>query len=232
METLQNTEMIENMITPKEMALAAQNALEEKYNEPFEIVETYMQKLLEDYYMVLAYAKAFPELLFRADVDVLTGTVTDTYVMRRICARISEIISENLSKIKEDCFVYTQALFPYTLVDDPSMEPAAYAGLFPGNQFMVFLCVKVDSVEDIHRDVIVSESENTSQSLHFLQSVDFFCGLEVLKGTLKVYVTDDRLQRKIIDYVSKNVAVYDDFYEMTEDAFRGEFAFEKGILQV
>ena len=56
--------------------------------------------------------------------------------------------------------------------------------------------------------------------------------LPQIKGNLSVYVSDDDMLAKVSEYVESNTGLYNDYFKMTQDDFRGQFDFENGSLAI
>ena len=203
--------------SPAERKKQATEALEQKYHEKFDIVSYEAPKLLEDYYTVTAYSLEYPDLLFKATLDENNDSVMDSYVTKRLCNRMSEIISKNLGTLEMDYYVFTDALLEDTVLTDPEISVSEYMEENPGNKFMVYLFIEPQK----------GSVSNIMESL--LHMMD---GITTVSGTVFFYLADANLLEDIQEYVSSQDDLYTDFDRMTEDAYIGSVKFEKGYFSL
>ena len=76
----------------------AEQLLNQKYGEEFSVTSYDGQEMMASYYEVTAYANEHPTLPFEASVNSDGSAVSDDYVARRVCERISEQVALNLSR--------------------------------------------------------------------------------------------------------------------------------------
>lgn len=191
----------------------AAEALEKKYQEEFEIVNCRNAGFAADYYMVQAYAKEYPELLFEASVDNETKSVMDSYVTKRLCNRISEKISWNLAALQTDYYVFTEALIGDTVLTDPMVALEDYMKEAPGNKFTIYLCMDEQNADAQN---IVTVLKNM---------LDDISGIN---GSIVFFLPNAELLLKIQEYVVSHDDTYDEFDKMVEDAYIGSVKVENG----
>lgn len=204
---------LEGCASPAMKKEKAKTALQEKYKEDFQIVCYTEAKLFSDYYTVLAYAEEYPDLIFRASVDNKSGMVSDTYVTKRLCDRISDRISENIAALKTEYYVFTEAMFGGTSITNPNVSFDEYMEDGPGNEFTVHLCLGSDG----------ADAQNITESF-----ADMLNGFPEICGVVCIYLTDDPMMSEIREYTVSHDATYSDFEDMTESVYLGAVEFENG----
>lgn len=198
---------------PAQMKKEAAEALEQKYHEQFEVLACKEGGLFKDYYMVQAYSVEYPDLIFEASIEDKSGAVMDGYVTKRLCDRISEKISQNLGKLENDYYIFTEAMFSESLVADPEILLEEYVKKEPGNEFTIYLCMDKNgaSVENI-----------------VAASVDMMNGISGISGSVSIYLLDTELLADIQEYVTSHDTTYAEFDDMTDEARVGCVPFENG----
>lgn len=199
--------------SPSQRKAQAKKVFQEKYHEEFEIISYKKASFFEDYYTVKAYAVKYPDLIFRASIDNDSKAFSDSYVMKRICDRMSNKISQNLSTLKNDYYVFTEAMFSDSLITDPEISLEAYIQSEPANKFTIYLCLeqKETNIESI-----------VSSVNHMMD------GIPEISGSVSIYLVDSKLLTKIQEYVTTHDNTYSEFDEMVEDARIGSVEFENG----
>ena len=199
-------------LPPVAKARAAE-ALENKYGEKFEITSFQDAGLLQDYYTVDAYACAYPDLPFRATVDEDSYAVSDSYVTKRLCNRISEKISQNIASLSDDYYVYTKAMLDDTLLAYPNVSLDEYLKDSPGEQFTVHL--------------FIVQKENTLNEIA-TSLINLMDGIEGLNGSVCLYLSDEKLLQEVQDYTSSHIKLYQKFMDLTDSAYMGSVEVTNG----
>ena len=203
--------------SPDQRKREAAEALGNKYQEEFEIISYKAPELLQDYYTVKAYSLDYPNLVFQAEVGVETGDVSDSYVTKRLCSRISEKISRNLGTLETDYYVFTEAMLDETVITDPEVSLADYMAEGPGNRFTVYFCIDKNG----------ADAGNIA-----LAAAGMFKDLPQMSGSLCIYLAEPELLADIQDYVESHDDTYTEFDEMTDEAYIGSESFENGGLSL
>ena len=191
----------------------AAEELKQKYHEEFKIISYSGIKLSQDYYTVEAYSVEYPNLIFRASIDNKSGDIMDSYVTKRLCSRISDKISQNLKTLKDDYYVFTEAMLEDTLLTDPTISIEEYLKEETSNIFTIYLCI----------------DQNGSSAQNIVTSVNnMLNGLPEFSGSVEIFLTDTNLLARIKEYVESNSDTYFEFDEMTEDTYIGTISFENG----
>ena len=55
-------------------------------------------------------------------------------------------------------------------------------------------------------------------------------GLPDIDGNLSVYVSKDSTIKKVREYVESNAGLYDDYFKLAQDDYRGQFEFDDSVL--
>lgn len=198
---------------PAQMKKEAAEALEQKYHEQFEVLACKEGGIFKDYYTVQAYSVEYPDLIFEASIEDESGAVMDGYVTKRLCDRISEKISQNLGKLENDYYIFTEAMFAGSLVTDPEILLEEYVKREPENKFTVYLCMDKNG----------ASAENIVSA-----SVDMMNGISGISGSVSVYLGDAKLLVDIQEYVTSHDTTYAEFDDMTGEARIGSVPFENG----
>lgn len=207
------TTNLSGCVNPAVQKDKAADALREKYREEFQILSCSQTGPFADYYSVTAYAEEYPDLVFRASVDRESGTVSDTYVTKRVCGRISDKISENIAELSAEYFVFTEAMLGGSALDNPNVTLEEYMQDSPGNQFTVHLCIER---EDARAQNIVSALSNMMKDI------------PDVSGMICIYLADESMLSDIREYVWAHDATYGDFEDMTDEAYIGAVEFVNG----
>lgn len=195
----------------------AKKELEKKYGETFQVTSYNGGAFLEDYYTVEAYADAYPELPFLASVDVKTGNLSDSYVTKRLCNRLSERAMENLFELKDDIYVYTEADLWGTVLTNPEVSLEDYMKDAPKERFNihVFINHQESSLADIARELN--------------KTLD---GISHLNGSLCLYLGSEEQIEKVREYTESHDELYQEFKELTDPLYVGTFDIVSGNVSV
>lgn len=200
----------------------AEKLLADKYNEEFVVTSYNGQKVMQDYYTVSAYAKSHPTIPFEASVTEDGTSVSDDYVSRRVCAAVSEHINLNLTALPFTYFVHTGIMSGDSICSDPDVSVEEFATEWePYNRYYVYLYLPED----------ISQSGADAGQVYSVLA-NALSDLPQIKGNLSVYVSDDDMLAKVSEYVESNTGLYNDYFKMTQDDFRGQFDFENGSLAI
>lgn len=202
---------LEGCASPSQRKEQAAKLLHEKYQEEFEIISYKEARLFENYFTVMAYASEYPDLIFKASIDNDLKGVSDSYVTKRLCDRISDKISQNLGTLESEHYVFTEAMFSDSLVTDPEISLEAYVQAEPANKFTIYLCLEQDG----------ANAENIVSSLAHMMD-----GISDISGSVSIYLADSSLMLEIQQYVTSHDNTYGEFDEMVEKARIGSVEFE------
>lgn len=188
-------------------------ALEQKYQEKFEILCYRKGGIFRDYDTVQAYAVEYPELIFEASIEKGSGAIMDEYAIKRLCDRLSKKISQNLETLENDYYVFTEAMFSASLVTDQKISMEEYIGKEPENSYTIYLCL---------------DEEGASVQNIIDASINMMNGIPGIKGSVSFYLADAELLSDIREYVKSHDTTYAEFDDMTEEAWIGSVSFENG----
>ncbi|MCD7884797.1 MAG: hypothetical protein LUI87_14000 [Lachnospiraceae bacterium] len=204
---------IEGFVSPSARRKQAEDLLREKYQEEFVVTSVKEGTIFLDYYTVVAYSRDYPELLFQASIENESGEISDSYVSKRVCDRLSQQVSLNLGNLESGYYVFTEVMLGDTLLTNPEVSLEDYLAEYPSARFTIYLCIEEGGC---------SASNIVSAAAHMLDN------LPAINGSIVLYLADAELMTKIQDYVASNVKIYTDFDRMTEDAEVGIAAVNEG----
>lgn len=183
-----------------------EKALEKKYGEEFKVLSFNNPSLFQDYYSAEAYAVAYPEIPFSATVSENFNDVTDSYVTKRLCDRISEQLSKNIASLQDEYYIYTQAMLDDTLLTDPMISLEDYLKDSPGEEFTVhlFIEMKENSLEEIANALI-----------------NLMNGVQNLNGSICLYLVDSESLQETKEYIESHTRLYQEFMDLTDKSYIG-----------
>lgn len=200
------------VLSHEEKAIQLLNA---KYNDSFEVEECQSKNSFEEYYTVIAYQKNNPDILFKAEVDYDGKKVSDNYVSKILCRKISDQIAKNLDDLKGIYYIYSEPMVELTVLDDTDITVEKYMEISPLNKFIVYLnyCPEGDDAEDI-----------------FLALQGAFKDMECISGQIQLYIVDENMLMQIQNYLENNDALYDEYHSATEQYKAGNIKVENGKI--
>lgn len=207
---------LEGCVSPAQKKEKAARALQEKYQERFEITAFRDSGIFNDYYTVKAYSVEHPDLLFEASVNNEGDGISDAYVTKRVCERLSEQVSRNLGELQNDYYVFTQAMLEGTVLTDPEVSLEDY--LADGsNKFTIYLCMDENGAD---------VKNITTAMLNMMKDISR------IRGSVAIYLADSETLAWIQEYVTLHDDTEEDFFERTDPAYIGSIQFEDGKLSV
>lgn len=199
----------------------AEELLSKKYGEEF-VVTSYNGHggIAGDYYTVTAYAKSCPQIPFEANVSRDETFVSDSYVSRKVCLSISNVIANNISALPCKYYVNTGIMSRDSVCSDPNVSIEEFVSKWePNNRFYVYLYLsdKVDRGDAGNKAVYEAIKEAMK-------------GLPDIDGNLSVYVSKDSTIKKVREYAETNAGLYGDYFKLAQDDYRGQFEFDDSVL--
>lgn len=204
-------------VKPEERESRAAEALAKKYHREFEITQVYPQKLGELYYEVQAYPVNEPQVRFTAAVDTEDDRISDTYVVRCVCAAISRRAAENLNEMPGYYYLFTHTIGPQPIVEDAEITIKDYAALDPDNRFRI-------------EAFVVPEEKGAGVFYDSLGKI--YSGLEYLDGDVRLFVVDEEQMGSIQAFFDENDDVNFDFLMLTEKFVSYEIPYADGEIRV
>lgn len=195
----------------------AKTALQEKYQEEFEITDVFPYKLGQDYYRFQAYPVDDPNLLFRGSVQLEDHSLSDSYVERKVCKKIAEQVDKNLDMLPGYYYLFTHAMGPQPIANDKTISIKEYAELDPRNLFRVELFF---------------QPQDASEEEVFNALKDAFKDLPDLRGEVRFYVVNHELMTEIQEYFLSNDDIYYEFSHKMNLVPYLELKYEKGLLNM
>lgn len=202
---------------PKRRTGVAKDLLEEKYEREFEIVSYVGQKAEDQAYSVVAYDVEFPYMLFEALVSLDESYLIDSYVIKRGCWDIKNIIEQNLNEFKGDVFVHVESQLLFLKDKKLDCTYKDFASAFPKNKYSIHMFF----VPGEEKTEIRGDSINK-----------FISNLEGLNGYITLYLVTKEKRSEIIQYIEERPKLYGNFKELTKEFVIGRFSFEKGLVDI
>lgn len=178
----------------------AREALQERYDEEFEILKVYPTFPGRGYFSVLASPTFSPDILFRADIDTNDENFSDTYIERLVCRQIADKVSENLNLASASAFVHAMGAQPVSR--NTAINVKDYISL-GGNDFSLYLFVPPEKISEI-----LPYMEDMSEVID--------CRMT---GFLRIYLASEKEIQSINGFLSTiDDGVYDpEFKDLTKD---------------
>ena len=198
----------------------AEALLEEKYREEFTVTEYDGQEMGRRYYAVTAYSDSLPDLPFAANVDADGSGVSDGYVCRKVCRKISDRVYENLSDIiPYDIYVHTGMLSEDSVCADPNISIEEFTAEWePDNRYYIY----------VHIDNRNWDKTGIEGYLPYALS-----GLSCLKGNITVYFSAKDTMEKAKEYVDTHTGLFDGYFDLVERKAKVEwvqYGIEDGMV--
>lgn len=209
-----NTAGCSNTLSHEERAVQLLNA---KYGDSFEIEECQSRNSFGEYYTVIAYQEKNPDMLFKAQIDFDGKKISDNYVSKILCRKVSDQIAGNLDGLKGIYYIYSEPMIELTMLDNTDITLEEYMEISPLNKFIVYLnyCSGEDDADDM---------------LRVLQGA--FKDLECLSGQIQLYIVDENMLMQIQDYMENNDTLYDEYESAMEQYLAGIIKVEKGKISI
>ncbi len=200
--------------TKSQEALAIE-LLNAKYNDQFLIEEIQSQNFLEKYYTVIAYQKDDTNVLFKAQVDFDGENISDNYVSKKLCERLSDKIARNLNELPGIFYIFCEPMVEVTVLKDVNITIEEYMKISPKNRFVIYLNYSPENA--LSGDVYSALS-------NLLKDV------EGVSGQVQLYIMEEEMLKDVQDYVENHDALYDDYEDMVEQYLAGILEVENGKL--
>lgn len=201
----------------KEKINQAEELLEEKYGERFDVLEYYGKLNFEGDYEILAASEEHPDVLFEAKVVSEGSYISDEYVTARVCRTIEEQIYQNLSGLSGYLFVKVQAISKSIDSSNADMTVQEYISFKSKNRFVVYL----------HYTPEDKDVENTYQVIK-----NIFSGIEGMNGTIQLYVVEEDLLQQVQEYLDEHAKVDETYKDKLEGIDRISIPYENSEIQM
>ena len=217
-EEFQNTtEQMVKFLNVKDREDRALKLLGEKYKEEFEILQYCGQKFPDNYFEVNAYSKDYPDLVFKAQVDLQSDIIADTYAVRRTCQNFSDYLNNRFDFSENYFRFYVESYIYYINIPDSKYDFRQLMKDYPKNQFNVYLFLELfDS----------SKMETLKDSISRL-----FNDLESFSGDVIVYSLSVSQKKEIEAYLSSRPRIFTDFIWDNEQYCLGKFKIVNGRIK-
>lgn len=187
----------------KEKKKEAERLLEEKYGEAFTVTSYKGYNLGDTYYTVTAYSDDWPTLPFEAHPSLDGSGVTDGYAGRRVCRKVSDLVSENLAGVMPcSVYVHTVAEPADSICPDPDVSVEEFAGTWmPDSRFHIYVHIDNRDWEDV----------DISGYLQYAMA-----GLSTIEGSLTVCFSDADTMALTREYVETHTGLGESFFHMLD----------------
>lgn len=201
----------------KEYEQLACSLLEEKYGESFEIENYLGHEWTEDFFEVLVSPTEHPDIFFEAQVKCDGSGLSDEYIEARVCRKVEEQIAENISTLKGYFIVKSHAVIKSIRSNDSDMSISEFVEQIPENSFAVYLhyCPEQDSAQNVYQALSKT-----------------FNHLEMLKGNIQFYITDEKTLKSVQGYFEENSKIYSEYKKILENSHHIIIPFENGTIQM
>lgn len=196
-------------------------ALEEKYNESFEIKESRGSDFFGGYYTAIVYPVERPEVVFQASIDLDGSRESDNYVSKLLCLKLSDTVAKNLDDLKGFYYIFTVPLVENSLLTDKNISLEEYAQKWPDPIVNIYFNYCPDN-----ENMTVDVDEFYETLTHALD------GLESFNGSIYLYMVDEGIMDYMQEYRETHDQCYYDYKEKTDRYYLGYIKFEKGKIQI
>lgn len=164
----------------------AKKALEEKYNETFEVSEVYDDNGRYPQFTAIARSVSRPWIPIRASVANDGSYIEDNYLSKIIGERIADTLKENIGELDGKYYIYVSALSGNRGLSNTLISIADYVAYNPKNKFTISLYYAPEHYDaDLVYDKLSGSLEN----------------LEMLNGYLFVHIIDQKNLHNIREYI-------------------------------
>lgn len=173
---------------------------------------------MASFYEVTAHADSHPLLPFKASVDRSGEALSDDYVSRRVCERISEQVSSNLSGLSCAYYVHTGIMSGDSLCPDPEVSIEEFNSVWePYNRYYIYVHLSGRSLDARQAGCALIRA---------------ITELPALSGNITVYISNDTEINNVRKYVETSTGIYDDYAKLTDPYLCGQYMFTNGVFSV
>ena len=178
-------------MTDSEMRRVAQQVLEEKYGERFDVTKTENDREYKSCFFAYANPSAHPEMLFSAHISDDGRTIDDDYFTRTMGSRVSESVRKSVGDIGGEYYIFTSCLSMDGMGEsDITMDPSEYAAKHNAEKFTIsFYYAPYGGVDT---------------SLLYSRLTDAIADIPAMNGCLVFHVVDNDMLHNVREYIQTN----------------------------
>lgn len=196
---------------------SAKEQLEKKYNKSFVIKRMLSKNRIKRYCTVVAYDEEKPNLPFLAYVDIDGEGISDTYVSRRVCEKISNKVTQNIGDLDGTYFITSTAVAENGRFSNPEMTIEEYVDESSVSTFHVYM------------GYCPENGKISNQEQLYMALSNAFNGMGDISGWIHVYIVDEGNLQYMKENAENN-ADYNVFIQSMDLYFMGYANYENGKL--
>lgn len=207
-----------NLMSNDDRMKKAEELLEEKYQEEFEVLEyNGLVNIDNDEYQVVASAKNKSDILFEARISLEDNYLSDEYITSRVCRMMEEKMQQNLGGLTGYLKIKIQAVSKTIDSANSKMTIPEYMALKPSNLYAVYLHYSPQNGEI---DNLYANLQNAC-----LEMMD-------MSGAMEIYIVEEDKLKEITAYL-EDCAILDIRYkEIVSEITAIRIPFKKGVLEL
>lgn len=193
----------------------AEKLLNEKYHDEFVVENVQSTNVFSKSYTAIAYQKEHPEMLFKAYVENDGSGISDNYVARLVCEKLSDAVARNLDSLNGIYYIYSTTLIDSLELDDPKISLNEYIETNPDMPYYLYVFFSPDSLD----------KENLYQGLSNI------CQGLPISGNLYLHILDEIDLKTVQSYCETHDKIYDGGENLFESYYCGRIEFINGALE-
>ncbi len=194
----------------------AEKLLNEKYGETFVITEYLGDNSRYKTFNVEAYATAYPNLKFDAIVDFEGEGMQDSYVAKRVSAKVTEAMENAISDMSCGHFIYVAPLETQSTMNNPDAGVEEFIENHKKKDFMVYLYIDQSEAETDRINDCMGKIAKT---------------IDCTSGYITLFLTDPDMMEEVKEYADTQRFFRGSYKDMTTEDLVGSFRFENGVMQ-
>ena len=194
----------------------AEKLLNEKYGEAFVVTEYLGDNSRYKTFNVEAYAAAYPDLKFDAIVDFEGEGMQDSYVAKRVSARVAEAMENAISDMSCGHYIYVAPLETESTMNNPDAGVEDFIEDHKKKDFMIYLYIDQSEAE---AGRIYDCMEKIAKTI------------DCTSGYITLFLTDQEMMEEVKEYADAQRFFRGSYKDMTTENLVGSFRFENGVMQ-
>ncbi len=190
--------------------------LNEKYGREVEVDSIIEQNMLQGGYTAIAYPADEPDILFRANFNIIGFEVSDNLGCKKVYRQITDKIGKNLNNLRGYFYVYCCPLIDAYDLDNIEMSIDEYFTRFPKESMNVYLHY-------------VPEDDNLDNFYKVLSGI--FDGMQNIDGMVYLSIVDEKTLGEIQDYIEEHDRIYDEYKELIKPFYKGNIRFRDSRIE-
>lgn len=196
----------------------AKEALEEKYNETFEVMEVYDNYDRREVFNAIAYSDSHPDILLYAKVAKDGSYVGDNYLAKVIGKRIADAVDGNMGGLLGASYIYVSPFAEDLQAGDASISIEEYVALYKENKFTISI-------------YYAPERHDADYVYNCLSNA--FEGLDELSGYIVLHIIDEENLRNMQEYIESHaVFKQKDYQNFLENETKIKIEYENGRIDM